>query len=68
MNTGDFIEMCMKDAEKLRELAAYYDALGVKPNGDFLREVANRHEILAGAYRSSSARYERERLGEGEQQ
>lgn len=30
------------DAEKLRELAAHYDVLGVKPNGDYLREVANR--------------------------
>ena len=37
------VDVCMKDAEKLRELAAYYDALGVKPNGDFLREVAGRN-------------------------
>jgi hypothetical protein len=54
----------MKDAEELREIAAHFDALGKKSNGDFLREVANRHEILAGAYQSSSARYERELLDE----
>lgn len=54
------VDVCLKDVEKLRELAAHYDALGVKANGDFLREVANRYEILAGAYQSSSARYERE--------
>ena len=55
-----FVDVCMKDAEELREIAAYFDTLGEKPNGDFLREVANRHEILAGAYHSSSTRYERE--------
>lgn len=77
-----FVDVCLKDAEELREIAAHFDALGKKSNGDFLREVANRHEILAGAYQSSSARYERElkewiergrrgdsecRAGEGEQ-
>lgn len=55
-----FVDVCMKDAEELREIAAHFDALGKKSNGDFLREVANRHEILAGAYRTSVARYERE--------
>ena len=54
-----FVDVCMKDAEELREIAAQFDALG-KLNGDFLRAVANRHEILAGAYRTSVARYERE--------
>ena len=55
-----FVDVCMKDAEELREIAAQFDALGKKLNGDFLRAVANRHEILAGAYRTSVARYERE--------
>ncbi len=55
-----FVDVCMKDAEELREIAAHFDAIGKKSNGDFLREVANRHEILSGAYQSSSARYERE--------
>mgnify|MGYP001639064019 FL=1 len=55
-----FIDVCMKDAEELREIAAHFDALGKKLNGNFLREVANRHEILAGAYRTSAVRYERE--------
>ena len=55
-----FVDVCMKDAEELREIAAYFDALGKKSNGDFLRGVANRHEILAGAYQSSTTRYERE--------
>lgn len=55
-----FVDVCMKDAEELREIAAHFDALGKKSDGDFLREVANRHEILAGAYQSSSTRYERE--------
>ena len=55
-----FVDVCMKDAEELREIAAHFDALGKKSNGDFLRAVANRHEILAGAYQSSTTRYERE--------
>ena len=55
-----FVDTCMKDAEELREIAAQFDALGKKLNGDFLREVANRHEILAGAYMTSTARYESE--------
>ena len=53
-----FVDVCMKDAAQLREIAAQFDALG--KNGGFLRAVANRHEILAGAYRTSVARYERE--------
>jgi hypothetical protein len=57
---ADLSDLCLKDAEELREIAAQFDALGKKLNGDFLREVANRHEILAGAYRTSVARYERE--------
>lgn len=60
MKPMTFVGVCMKDAEELREIAAHFDALGKKSNGDFLREVANRHEILAGAYQSSSTRYERE--------
>lgn len=60
MKPMTFVDVCMKDAEELREIAAHFDALGKKSNGDFLREVANRHEILAGAYRASSDRYERE--------
>ena len=55
-----FLDVCMKDAEELREIAAQFDALGKKLNGDFLRAVANRHEILAEAYMTSVARYERE--------
>lgn len=55
-----FVDVCMKDAEELREIAAHFDALGKKSNGDFLREVADRHEILAEAYQTSTARYERE--------
>ena len=60
MKPISLVAVCMNDAEELREIAAYFDALGKKSNGDFLREVANRHEILAGAYQSSSTRYERE--------
>lgn len=55
-----FGDLCMKDAEELRDIAAYFDSRGKKPNGDFLRVVADRHEVLAGAYQSSVARYERE--------
>lgn len=50
-----FGDVCMKDAEELRDIAAYFDSRGKKPNGDFLREVANRHEILAGAYATASS-------------
>lgn len=55
-----FGDVCMKDAEELRDIASYFDSRGKKPNGDFLRAVADRHEILAGAYQSSTMRYERE--------
>lgn len=50
-----FGDVCMKDAEELRDIAAYFDSCGKKPNGDFLREVANRHEILAGAYATAAS-------------
>lgn len=60
MKPMTFVGVCMKDAEELREIAAHFDALGKKLNGHFLREVANRHEILAEAYLTSTVRYERE--------
>ena len=60
MKTIPLVAVCMKDAAELREIAAYFDALGKKLNGELLRAVANRHEILAGAYMTSVARYERE--------
>lgn len=60
MKTSVTDEMLKKDAEELRDIAAHFDALGKKSNGDFPRAVANRHEILAEAYLSSSTRYERE--------
>lgn len=60
LDLKSLVDVCLKDAEELREIAAHFDALGKKSNGTFLREVANRHEILAGAYRTSTARYERE--------
>ena len=55
-----FVDVCMKDAEELRKIAAHFDALGKKSNGELLRAVANRHKILARAYMTSVARYERE--------
>lgn len=49
-----FVDMCMTGAEKLREIAAQFDALGQRENADCLRDVADRHEILAGAYMTST--------------
>lgn len=48
------------DCAELRDIAEWFDRQGKKPNGDFLRSLAHRHKILAGAYRSSTTRYERE--------
>lgn len=55
-----FGDVCQKDADELRDIAKYFDQLGKKDNGDFLRAVASRHEVLAGAYQASSTRYEKE--------
>lgn len=38
------------DCAELRDIAEWFDRQGKKPNGDFLRAVANRHEVLFGAY------------------
>lgn len=53
-------DVCLRDGEELREIAAYFEQRGIMSNGKFLRAVADRYEILAGAYRTSTARYERE--------
>lgn len=44
------------DAAELRDIAAWFDRQGKTTNGDFLRHVANRHEVLAGAYATAIAR------------
>ena len=43
-------EQIQGDAKELRDMAGYFDQRGIKSNGDFLRNVANKIEILWGAY------------------
>ena len=54
------VDVCIADAAGLRDMAAYLDSMGKKESGKFLRSVADRHEVLAGAYQTSITRYERE--------
>lgn len=55
-----FCDVCIADAAALRDMAAYIESMGKKESGKFLRSVADRHEVLAGAYQTSITRYERE--------
>ena len=47
-------ELCRKDVEELRDIAEWFDKRGDSLNGDFLRAVATRYEVLAGAYSTAS--------------
>ena len=49
------IEQCSTDADELREIAEYFDARYKTTNGNFLRAVATRHEVLASAYNTAAA-------------
>lgn len=49
-----FGEVVDADVKELRDIAQWFDRRGDKDNGDFLRAVAARHEILSGAYSTSS--------------
>lgn len=51
-----FGDVCMKDAEELRDIAEYFETRGKPLQGEFLRKVADRHEVLAGAYTTATAR------------
>ena len=46
-------EQVSGDAKELRDMASYFDQRGIKSNGDFLRNVANKIEILWGAYQGN---------------
>jgi hypothetical protein len=52
MKTVD--EQIQGDAKELRDIAQHFDERGKRSNGDFLREIANKLEVLWGAYRTSS--------------
>lgn len=41
-------------AVELREIAQYFEERGKPLHGQFLRKVADRHEVLAGAYSTAS--------------
>ncbi|MCY1384153.1 hypothetical protein D9M69_723690 [compost metagenome] len=43
------------DCYELRDIAEWFDLQGKKSNGDFLRSMATRHEILFGAYEKAAA-------------
>lgn len=45
-----FSDIAERDAEELRDIAADFEARGKKRNAEFLRRLAGRHEIMAGAY------------------
>lgn len=51
-----FGDVCASDAEELRDIAAYFEKRGKPLQGKFLRKVADRHEVLAGAYTTASER------------
>lgn len=51
-----FSDVCMNDAQELRDIAEYFEARGKPMQGEFLRKVADRHEVLAGAYATATAR------------
>ncbi|WP_439684819.1 hypothetical protein MNJPNG_04755 [Cupriavidus oxalaticus] len=44
------------DCYELRDMADWFDQQGKKSNGDFLRSMATRHEILFGAYETANGR------------
>lgn len=52
---GDIVDA---DVRKLREIADYFDQRGNKSNGDLMRAVASRHEVLFGAYWTATSRSE----------
>lgn len=51
-------DRCRADADELREIADYFALKGDKENAAFLRQVASRHEVLAGAYVAAAQRAE----------
>lgn len=51
-----FSDVCADDAAELRDIAEYFEKRGKPLQGEFLRKVADRHEVLAGAYATASAR------------
>lgn len=51
-----FGDVCRADAEELRDIAQYFETRGKPLQGEFLRKVADRHEVLAGAYATATAR------------
>lgn len=42
------------DCYELRDIAEWFDLHGKKSNGDFLRHMATRHEVLFGAYETAA--------------
>jgi len=46
------VDACASDADELRKIAMYFDQRG--KNAEFLRTVANRYEVLVGAYTTAS--------------
>lgn len=48
-----FGDVCRADADELRDIAEYFEKRGKPMQGEFLRKVADRHEVLAGAYSSA---------------
>lgn len=51
-----FGDVCRADADELRDIAEYFEKRGKTMQGEFLRKVAERHEVLAGAYSTASAK------------
>lgn len=51
-----FGDVCRADAMELRDISRYFDDRGLTDNGEFLRKVADKLEVLAGAYSTAAAR------------
>lgn len=54
-----------QDCDELREIAEWFDGAGKDTNGKFLRDVASRYEVVAGAY-SARVRQPAETTGDTE--
>lgn len=53
----DIIEQQIEeDAKELRDIAEWFDNGGKKINGDFLRQIAHKMEVLYGAYRNHASK------------
>lgn len=54
------------DCAELRDIAEWFESRGKPMHGEFLRKVSDRHEVLAGAYATATARAKHVAVGNSE--